>query len=363
MSIWTNWDPLEEVIVGDCYAVGQFDNFIPIGLRDDFNRILTETKEDLDNLSLLLTKLGVKVHRPSVIAYRQAVDFEDFVVSMPMSPVVPRDQYLAYGDTIYQTYTSMPDRYLDSRGYYDIFYQLYNQGYNWISMPPPNLKNLEEFPQFWSKGGEVYRALNNRLLWHAATMFKCGDAIIVNSSGPGTQKGLEWMRRNIPDCNFISNTNTISNNWGHIDHGFFMINDDVVVCAEKNFVPECLRSKKLIEFAKVLKQDNTVSAYFSQLSENTEYQRGVERLKNYVTQWNGYEQEVFFDTNVLVVDPNNIVVSSIPEKMIKVLEYYGVNVHVCHQRHGFFWDSGIHCATLDLKRQGQRRTVIQPGHN
>lgn len=357
MTIWTNWDPLEEAIVGDCYSAGQFDHFIPTDIRDDFNQILTETKQDLDALAQTLTELDVRVHRPRVVAYPEPIDLADFAIHMPMPPVVPRDQYLAYGSTIYQTYTSMPDRYLDSRSYYDIFFDLHQRGYNWISMPPPSLENLSEFPQFWSKGGEIYRQLDDRLLWHAATMFKCGDAIIVNSAGPGTQKGLAWMQRNMPDCRFVINHNTVCNNWGHIDHGFFMINDDVVVCAERNFVPECLRHKKLIEFAKVLKPDTTVSAYFSQLWHSVEKQHTIERLKNYITQWNGYEQEVFFDTNVLVVDSNNIVVSTIPDRMAKILRYYDVEVHVCHQRHGLFWDSGIHCATLDLSRRGAKRSV------
>lgn len=359
MSIWTNWDPLESVVVGDCYTAGQFDPFIPKEYLDNFNQILTETKQDLDNLAMTLRNLGVTVYRPQVIAYSGAINFEGFAVNTPMPPVVPRDQYLVYDNTIYQTYTSMPDRYLDSRSYYEIFFKMYDRGYNWITMPPPNLKNLDEFPQFWSKGGEVYNILNDRLLWHAATMFKCGDTIIVNSSGPGTQMGLKWMQRNIPDCNFVFNKNTTSNNWGHIDHGFFMVNDDVVVCAERNFVPECLRHKKLIEFGKVLQLDTKVTNYFSQLWENIDYQRGIQRLKNYITQWNGYEQEVFFDTNVLVVDPNNIVVSSIPDRMIKILRYYDVEVHVCHQRHSMFWDSGIHCATLDLERRGSKRRVAQ----
>ena len=64
MSIYTNWDPLEEVIVGNC------NTEIPLGwnieseARPLINRILQETKEDLDNLAKILQGLGVKVHRP-----------------------------------------------------------------------------------------------------------------------------------------------------------------------------------------------------------------------------------------------------------------------------------------------------------
>lgn len=358
MSIWTNWDPLEEVIVGDCYKPTTFDNFIPTELQDQFNKILEETKEDLDNLAKLLESMNVKVHRPQVFTYPNLINLDSFSITMPMSPVVPRDQYLAYGETIFQTYTSMPDRYLDPRGYYDIFRQMFDKGYNWISMPPPNLMNINELPQWWTDGGKIYSLLSGQILWHTATMFKCGDSIIMNSLGPGSLAGLEWIKRNFVGTTIVENVNTYYNNWGHIDHGFFMINDDTVVCVDETFVPQCLQNKNLIQFGKFIKSGKNVVEYLTQLRSNPQEQPGLARLKNYITQWSGYDQAVFFDTNVLVVDPNNIIVSSIPNIMIKILKHYGVSVHICHQRHGLFWDSGIHCATLDLKRTGQKRKII-----
>jgi len=50
VSVWTNWDPLEEVIVGDCYAPGDLDWCIPREHLEAFNRILKETREDLKYL-------------------------------------------------------------------------------------------------------------------------------------------------------------------------------------------------------------------------------------------------------------------------------------------------------------------------
>lgn len=54
--IYTNWDPLKEVIVGSC-PKGSYSNKIA--------QIFGETREDLDNLANYLTKLGVRVHRPT----------------------------------------------------------------------------------------------------------------------------------------------------------------------------------------------------------------------------------------------------------------------------------------------------------
>ena len=51
MSVWTDWDPLEEVIVGDCYAPGELDWSVDPALQQSFNTVLAETKQDLDNLA------------------------------------------------------------------------------------------------------------------------------------------------------------------------------------------------------------------------------------------------------------------------------------------------------------------------
>jgi len=50
--IYTNWDPLIEVIVGDCYTAHH---------KNKLDQIFAETKEDLDNLADYLSKLGVSI--------------------------------------------------------------------------------------------------------------------------------------------------------------------------------------------------------------------------------------------------------------------------------------------------------------
>ena len=343
MSVWTDWDPLEEVIVGDCYSPGDLDWFVESSLQDEFNTILAETKHDLDNLTALLQDLGVKVYRPRVFNYSHQIDIAAFSVQCPMAPVVPRDQYLVYGETVFQTYTSMTDRYLDSHSYYDIFKRLFDQGHNWLSQPAPNLRNLPAGKNWMNQGRMIYDHLfHNQLLWHNATMFKCGEHLITNTAGPGSQSGLQWMRRNLPENTVISNFNTKMNNWGHVDHGFFMINDDTVICVDKMFVPECLRNKKIHEIHEYLpKTVVDINTTVSQLLDSSK----------------GYEQVVAFDTNVLVVDPNNIVFYQHMPKLFDFLSILSVKCHVAELRHRAFWAAGPHCVTLDIKRQGQKRKI------
>ena len=344
MSVWTDWDPLEQVIVGDCYKPGDLDWFVEPSLQDEFNTILEQTKHDLDNLTALLQDLGVKVYRPRVFNYSHQIDIAAFSVRCPMAPVVPRDQYLVYGETVFQTYTSMTDRYLDSHSYYDIFKRLFDQGHNWLSQPAPNLRNLPPSKNWMNQGRMIYDHLfHNQLLWHTATMFKCGDRLITNTAGPGSQSGLEWMRRNLSPCTLIENTNTIMHNWGHIDHGFFMVDDNTVICVDKQFVPACLRNKTLHEVLKYLPKEI--------IDPSTPLDRLLDPSK-------GYEQVVAFDTNVLVVDQHNVIFDSDIPDLFEFLARIGITAHVSKIRHRKFWAAGIHCVTLDIQRQGEKRKII-----
>ena len=344
MTVWTDWDPLEEVIVGDCYAPGALNWVVEPTLQDEFNTILAETKQDLNALATLLCEMGVQVHRPQVRDYQHSVDLATFSVSCPTSPVVPRDQYLVYGDTVYQTYTSMNDRYFDSLGYYNIFQRMFDQGHNWISQPAPNLRNLPPEKNWGNQGLLIYNHLyHNQLLWHTATMFKCGDRLITNTAGPGSQSGLEWMRRNLPSSTVIENTGTTMHNWGHIDHGFFMIDDDTVICVDREFVPACLRDKIVHEIRQYLAVPTVDPAMpTDQLLDPSK----------------GYEQIVAFDTNVLVVDSHNVIFDNHIPKLFEFLSTLNVNCHVAQLRHRKFWASGIHCSTLDIRRRGNKRKIV-----
>jgi glycine amidinotransferase len=344
MSVWTDWDPLEEVIVGNCYAPGALNWFVEPALQDEFNNILAETKQDLDALAALLSEMGVQVHRPRVHEYQHSVGLATFSVPCPTGPMVPRDQYLVYGDTVYQTYTSMNDRYFDSLGYYNIFQRMFDQGHNWISQPPPNLRNLPPEKNWSNQGSLIYNHLyHNQLLWHTATMFKCGNRLITNTTGPGSQSGLEWMRRNLPTHTVIENTGTTMRNWGHIDHGFFMINDDTVICVDREFVPECLRDKTLHEVYQYLPKQI--------MAPDTPIDSLLDPSK-------GYEQVVVFDTNVLVVDAHNVIFDNNMPELFEFLAGIGITSHVSAVRHRKFWASGIHCMTLDIRRRGKKRKIV-----
>jgi hypothetical protein len=353
MACWTEWDPLEEVIVGDCFLYNELNWQLPKKTADNFSIILEESKEDLNNLADYLSKMGVKVHRPQPKLNNQDIRISNFDIKLATAPMVPRDQYMVYGETVYQTYTSLPDRYIDSLSYYEIFADLFKQGHNWISQPPPELTTIDIDADNWTESGEEFykEKYADKVLWHTACMFKYGDALISNRS-PGTALGLEWMRRNTPQGRII-----VQDKFGHIDHGFFSINDEIVLCDNNTWVPEVLKHKRLLPIGILLgERGNTSQLSGGYLS--GEIKITDKWLDSWLNEWKGYAQEVCFDFNPLVVDPHNVIFTTHNTKLFKLLDSLGVNSHVCPIRHSVFWEAGIHCLTLDIKRKGQQRTIV-----
>jgi N-dimethylarginine dimethylaminohydrolase len=84
----------------------------------------------------------------------------------------------------------------------------------------------------------------------------------------------------------------------------------------------------------------------------------LEWLDTWLQEWKGYAQDVAFETNVLVVDPQNIICSAVQPEVFELLNTLGVTCHVAPIRHGLFWEAGIHCLTLDLKRKGANRSIV-----
>lgn len=354
--IYTEFDPLEEVIVGDTFLPGDIDHMFPNNVLDKFNIILEETKEDLENLVDFLKKGNIKVHRPDVFKFKQNIEMPDFNINFPMSPLVPRDQYKVQGNTIVQTYTSLTDRYFDSLGYYNIFKNMFQEGYNWISQPTPMLVNLDADEQ-WYMSSEIYSKYHSdKLLWHTATMVSAGDAIILNSKGPGSQLGLDWFKRNVPGYRYIENQGTVQKNYGHIDHGWILVDDDTVMHGGLDWVPHCLKDKKLIDISRYIgKYDFT--NYIEDFSA-TKGKYDIAWLDKYLENWRGYNQEVCFDLNVLIIDSKNIVFAREMPDLFKYLKTFGIDCYSVPYRHRLFWEGSIHCATLDLKRRGTKRKII-----
>jgi hypothetical protein len=78
----------------------------------------------------------------------------------------------------------------------------------------------------------------------------------------------------------------------------------------------------------------------------------IDIVNQHLTPWTGYIEESVFDVNVLIIDSKNIITSCYNKEIFDAYERYGITPHLIPLRHQGFWDSGTHCLTSDLHREG-----------
>jgi hypothetical protein len=153
VDIHNEWDPLEEVIVGvvdgarvpspdlGLFALDYSDNVetmddIPTGPYDD--RIIDETREDLDELAALLRSEGVTVRRPDVTDHTKRFGTPDWSADGEYT-YCPRDLLLPIGNTIIETPMPNRTRYFETFAYRNLLREYFDSGAHWISAPKPQL--------------------------------------------------------------------------------------------------------------------------------------------------------------------------------------------------------------------------------
>jgi len=81
----------------------------------------------------------------------------------------------------------------------------------------------------------------------------------------------------------------------------------------------------------------------------------IEFIDSWMDHWVTYVEESVFDTNMLVLDENNVIVNGYNEKVMKAFERHNITPHIINFRHRYFWDGGLHCITSDIVREGEQK--------
>ena len=106
--------------------------------------------------------------------------------------------------------------------------------------------------------------------------------------------------------------------------------------------------RRELSFWKVTKHKALTSFWLPGEEDNHEFQEFVE---TWLEDWVGFVEESIFDVNVLVLDEHNVCVSNPNNSVINsFFKKHNIEPIYVPWRHRFFWDGGLHCITLDLRR-------------
>ena len=301
ISSYNEWDSLKSIVVGSArYANWPTDDPVfanesekttwtktPVPSGPVPDWIIEEANEDLNELAYTLHHLGVQVIRPAPRNYQ---------VTSGMYNYCPRDRLLIYGNTIIDT----------------------------AMMYPCRDQEIIALGEVTNKTHDIRRMPRDEgMILDAANVCRLGDSMIFLESPSGNRRAYEWLCKQFPNVN-IELVNFYSG--VHIDstviplrEGLVMLNASRVTEAT---VPNCLQSWEKIWVNEVVAQD------FYQYP--------------YASKW--------MALNMLVVNPNTVIVDKHQTLLIKILEQHKFTVIPLELRHSRTLGGGFHCVTLDLVR-------------
>ena len=343
--IWTEWDKLTEVIVGSTYDANSFNEYDDTEFVDGLSKILEETEEDFKSLSKIFESAGVKVHRPKQVQL-SSEKTRHWESKFPYPAICPRDHHIVYGDKILKTYGGDCNRYTEGDYFVDIMLEKFQQGRNFISMPSPILQSEYQH----------YETMEPQIMYHAANVLKCGDTVLHSKPYPdpdgrsfdarGTQAGLQWVKKNMPDdTKFIE-----VNESGHLDGTLALIKPGLLMTWHKKNIPEELK-----DWDYIILEPWDLPEWFHEMRIQHFYK---EKVSDWLGHWIGYVDETVFDLNVISIDENTIISNGYDKRIADKLKEHNVEMIPFDFRHKYFWDSGLHCVTLDLSREGSRDRYV-----
>lgn len=337
VSVFNEWDPLEEVIVGRAenaqiarcdkglFSVEYRDLGLPYNVPSGRypQRCIEETTEDLEALVAVFEKLGITVRRPDLFDHSKRFSTPDWM-SDGQYNYCPRDLFVCAGTTIIEAPMTLRARQLETVSYKNILLDYLRSGSRWISAPKPRLlDSMYKVPaKEWELAVEEYEPV-----FDAANILRVGRDILYLVSDTGNKIGAQWLQAALGEEYRVRPYDNIYTG-SHIDTTLTVVRPGLVIAC-----PERLSAKNLPDMFRkweVVYIDDVYDIGFVDIS--------------YASKWIGL--------NFMMVNPSLAVVDRHQETLIRELEKRKVDVIPLQLRHARTMGGGFHCVTMDVRRRG-----------
>ena len=373
VSVFTEWDPLEEIIVGRAanirvpmaepglWAVEYKEQCalpdIPSGPH--CQQIVEETEEDLTDLVETFEDLGVVVKRPEPMDHAKVFATPDWQ-SDGQQNYCPRDLFVAVGNWIIEAPMTLRSRQFETLAYRAIMLSYLKSGCRWISAPKPRLRDEMYVLDAVAKGhlsgdaenrapgtdashsngqaslDDQYGPLSRVIREHepvfdAANILRIGRDILYLVSDTGNLLGAQWLQT-ILGSEFKVHPYENVYNGSHVDTTITLVRPGLVVANAERVGPHNLPD--LFAGWDVIYLDEVVDIGFSGPCTTSK--------------WIGM--------NFMMVNQDLAIVDATQTPLIRELAKRKVDVIPLRLRHARTLAGGFHCVTLDVRRRGGLET-------
>ncbi len=356
VSSWNEWDPLKHVIVGradgaqiptpepalNCRVPPDSDMRGRWGGRPAAS--IERANAELDGFAALLASRGIRVDRPTPLDFSQQVRTPDFEASTMFGCMPPRDVIATIGREILEATMSYRCRWFDYLCYRPLLEQYFREDpeMRWEAAPKPRLTN-RSFKEGYLDAAASPEAQRRRVaekdfitteaepLFDAADLTRMGRDVVVQHGFGANLSGIDWLHRHFPDLrihamNFPGDPHPV-----HIDCTLVPLRPGLVLSnPTRRVLPEHRRlfednGWQIVEAAPPAHQAPPPLCYSS----------------------------VWLSMNVLVLDPKSVCVEASEVHQMEQLDRLGFEVIPVPFRHAYPFGGGLHCATVDVFREGK----------
>lgn len=321
------FDRLEEVWLGDVWPAHFYD-YLPPAIRSDFYRLTEITKHDLQIIEDKIKSFGVKVIRP-YIDEQQPDLYKNKFGMLYKPPITPRDYGIVIGNTLYFNFPHYEK-------------QLWQH----------TLDDYSKDSAVVVKQTQAHITGNN--------IVRCGRDLYIDKVIPDNE--VEQAYRN----EFNNYRLSIFNNGGHVDAclatlkpGVILGNTyfteyaetfpkwDHIIITENPRYHDCLEKTGV--------QYPTNGQNWRWYIENEPWNTDCtfnDHVFKHCKNWIGNYTETYFEVNCLVIDHENVIWLGENQNLARYLKFkHKITTHSVPFRTRSFWDGGLHCITLDIRRQ------------
>lgn len=390
-NIWNKWDPLEAVMLGTSYNADFFRDMKDIRARNALQRIADETCEDLEGFERILKDFGCEVIRPEIDPSFTISDYiyddyyKDRNYNVPRAPLQPRDVFIVAGKSAYctpggQEEISQALFNYDSDNTYKIIGERVwpKHIYDHLKLQHENWPDYSVYEKYWNNGFNWKKAFNSRFIHEmssifndfdfpvgSANSFPVGDRMYVNTSPFKTKEGIALAEKS----GWLKDFDVLFHEFdGHTDGNFHPIKPGAIISLlhvmhyETTFpgwdvlhLPD--QSWEKVDGFLQLKDKVDGKWWVPGEEKNDQLTHFVETWLN---DWVGYVEETVFDVNVLMLDEHHCCVSNPNNEQVNAfLKKHNIEPVYVPWRHRYFWDGGLHCITLDLRRRGKQQNYFK----
>ena len=309
-----SWSSLKEVWLGDVYPTDWYDH-LPTPVRDVFRTITEITKEDLDIIQTTIESFGVRVRRPTYDNIDSFIEEDTGQLIKPQ--ITPRDQFVTLGNKL-------------------IAHMWHTKAWEPV---------LEEY----KLDAECSVILTDNRDLCGANVVRMNKDLIID-----TPYGERMTDDFLTDYNV-----TVINNGGHMDGCFAILKPGLLIAS--NYFPsydETFPGWTKIDLSKPefwkhtkrkkgMYQNGKWWLPDANINNNKSFGKHIEQ---HALNWVGDYTETYFELNCLVVDEQNVIMLGTNENIEHELAKHNIQVHWIPFRTRSFWDGGMHCLTVDIRR-------------